>query len=230
MFTKSYSYFFSLSLVSVLLFSSCKKDSDPAPSNPDVFFKEGYSPTSIGSTWTYTTEQGTLIKLIDGNVEELGNTNYAEVLNVSDGDTSVTYINKIGEVYSEYMISKYSNVPFLDLSLPVKTISTTTVPTGGYVNSVFTTQVMETGLKKTVNGVEFENVIEVQSIQTYEYTQKYIDYLKTSGNDLTTISSMILSIPKTLTVSYYAKNVGLIEKVCVTDKKLNMSLTSYEIK
>ena len=63
-----------------------------------------------------------------------------------------------------------------------------------------------------------------------QLSKKYIDYLKASGNDLTTITSMILSIPKTLTVSYYAKNVGLIEKVCVTDKKLNMSLTSYEIK
>ena len=200
---------------------SCGKNGNPSPATGSV---DKYMSTTTGSTWTYDviTNPGTAGSTVaidivsvsgtDTTVEQgTANQRIYRILKHTNGNVS-DYYNVTGSDYYRFQTLPLNNVKIQNIYLkdnaPVGTTWSQTVNvtvTGlGVVPIIVANSIVEKGINKTVNGINYNNVITVKT-------------------DLSTSLSpgAIISDIK----SFYAPKIGLIQG----DYKVTVALASVNI-
>lgn len=182
----------------VIVLAACKKEtSGSTTTNSDT---TDYQPTSTGSTWTYnSSSQGSYTETATGTDTTINGDKYS-VFSNSNGAAANRYVNKSNGVYKVYSyvapLQQTLTLTYLkDVSVGTNWEDNVTVTTNNIAIPVnFKYNIASRDGDKTVNGIDFKNVIEV----TYDVSA---------------------NIPLTGTVQvgtgqdYYAKGVGLITRV-----------------
>lgn len=201
-----------------LLAVSCSKSDDPVPADK-------YMSITTGSKWTYdvitnpgTPGQTTVIDTVtvtatDTTVEQgTANERIYRIFSHSNGNTS-DYYNITGNDYYRFQKLPLNNLQIQNLYLKDNvTVGTSwsqtitiNVPGLGNVPLLVTNSVTEKGITKTVNGIVYDNVMNIKTGIT------------SSGLPPGTIVTDIKS--------YYAPKVGLIEG----DYKITVSLAGVDV-
>ena len=117
----------------------------------------------------------------------------------------------------------------IDLDLPIRTTWSTTFPTSAYSTATETSQVLYTGLNRTVNNISYKNVIAIQNVSISAFTPAYIASLSSiyTPAQIQVLENEI-SQPITDT-TYYALGIGGIE-VSSTLPEEQETLLTYSIK
>lgn len=195
-----------LSLALALTFSGCSDDDNPVGGTNTVY--HGYSPLSTGSTWTYDftsngqTRQYTITVTGDSTMNGL---KYNKTSN-SLASEQVSLSRRAGDtIYSMYGSDEVTTL----VEKPVGAAWSYTVPAPNNSLNRQEFSVEEIGLKRTVNGKEYTDVMRVHLNTVIIYAGQELQEM---GSDY-----------------YFAKNIGLIE-YDATNFGGSSTLVSYSIK
>lgn len=222
-----------------ITFSSCsKKSDDPAPSSTNssgANVSGSYFPSTTNSTWSFDGGNGPYTATVTGKEKVIGGSTYRELSSVYESNSSspvLSYVRKDGNKYYSSNDLGTFNLKMIDLDLPVGTTWNFIYPANQYSNAVYTSKVTGVNLTRTVNSVNYTNVISVEMLTTSEYSASYIATLKSGGVPQNVIDQMVaqLAASKISQTTYYALNVGLIEQVSADYPQLAVNLKSSSIK
>jgi|GEM_PF-1787738 hypothetical protein len=238
------------------LFSSChKKKDDPTPAgssnnnnnnnNVSTSTTGSYLPLTKGNVWNYTTVSNpagdyTYSSTVPGGTKVFNGKTYSVLIDVLSTDPTTsdsTYAYQDGNKYYSYAPQTPTGggaleLKLIDLDLPIGTSWSTSYPANQYTNDTYTFKVTATGLTRTVNNINYTDVISVDLTTTVALSSSYIALLESSGLDASDIALVEAeygggtSITQT---TYYAKNVGVIEQTSSTGG-LAIQLVSSTIK
>jgi hypothetical protein len=237
---KNIRIFIPLLISFAVLVSSCsKKKNDPAPVTPTSTYtpatKSGsYFPLTSGNMWSYTGDKTYSVNVTNKTMT-INAQSYSvltqKMLASTTPDTSYAYQD--GNKYYVYANSSIGpiSMKIIDLDLPIGATWTSTVSTNMYTDANYTYKITGTGLSRVVNNLIYNDVISVQLETTTAMSAAYTQQLIAYGVDASTIASLKSQYAgvKVTQITYYAKNVGLIDQTSTTFG-LNVHLESSIIK
>ena len=147
----------------------------------------------------------------------------------------ISWFYKTGNKY--YAVDSNSNITtlnplvlkFIDLDLPIRTTWSTTFPTSSISTGTTTSQVLYTGLSKTINNISYNNVIAVQNVSTGAFTPAYIASLSSIYTP-TQIQALENELSQAnIDTIYFALEIGVIEESSPLPEEQETLLT-YSIK
>ncbi len=184
--------FFGFAFIVVLLAACQKEIADVTPANTG-----DYQPVTANSEWSYaSTSAGNYSVKSIGTDTTINGRRYYKFDQISTNGTARAYISKLGGVYRQYGNSAIAGGQVVELiylkDSAIGVNWTNTITVSGFSNYHKYT-VSAKGIQRTVNGVVFTNVIELN----YEFS---LD--NPAGGPIINAGGG---------KQYYAKNVGAIE-------------------
>jgi len=227
---------FPLLLAVTSILSSCKKADEPTPSsttaNPTAN-GGSYFPTTTNNTWNYQSDNGNYSATSTGNTQQHNNHAYHILAQTAEGasTSSYGYIYQDGNKYYTYSTvgTGTLELKLIDLDLPFGNTWVTNFSSNIYTDVTYTFKVTGTGLTRTVNGIQYSDVISIQLNTTWQlsataialYSQYYSQAEIQQLQDQTAQNNYIQT-------TYYANNVGMIEQTSATNG-LNVQLVTSTI-
>jgi hypothetical protein len=231
---KKTKFVFAVLMLSAVLFTACKKkQEDPQPTTittvSGAIIPQGgtYAPSNAGTTWEYNSPlSGASKGVMTGNTKTVDGMVFFETKVTSSKAESYSYVSQNGNQYYYMAGSVTSPEKFIDLDLPLGTVWQGASSSSSNINTSVSYRMVGVNLTRTVNNVNYSNVIQVEKTTQLTYTSSYLSSLLVLGVPQSTINSMIASLENSKTVfnTYYALNVGGIENVGYS------TLVSYSIK
>lgn len=229
-----------LVLLSLLVLSSCsKKDKDetPQPATPNGNGNtnntvQSYFSLTPGNVFYYSGDQGDYSMTVTNETVNFSGKTYKigeTVLDSSPNDVIQGYYRKEPNLFFQYIQEYGVELKMYDLNLPLNTTWTTSFNSNSYTKATYTFKVTGNGLTRTVNGVTYENVISVDLVTSWTFTQSYINQLLGVGFPQSAIDGLLESLASSNIeqTTYYAPEVGLIEQVSPMDG-LNTALVRVD--
>jgi len=195
-----------VALALALTFTGCSNEDNPVSGNDNVY--HGYSPLTTGNQWTYSLRSGGTTQQYTINVtgdSTLNGLKYSKTTN-SMASGQVGLSRRSGD--SIYSFSG-SNELLALVEKPIGANWSYTVPAPNNSLNRQEFRVEEIGLKRTVNGKEYSDVMRVHLNTVLIYAGQELQEL---GSDY-----------------YFAKNIGLIE-YDAANFGASSKLSSYSIK
>jgi hypothetical protein len=225
---------FAVLMFSAVLFTACKKkQEDPQPTtitttSGAVITQGGtYAPSNAGTICEInSTSRGTVNEVVTGNTKTVNGLVFKESKVTSSKGVSYSYVCQDGNQYYYMAGSVTSPEKFIDLDLPLGTVWQGASSSSSNITTSVSYRMVGVNLTRTVNNVNYSNVIQVEKNTQLTYTSSYLSSLLLLGIPQSTINTMIASLANSNTVfnTYYALNVGGIESVGYS------TLVSYTIK
>jgi len=227
---------FPLLLAVTSILSSCKKADEPTPSstttNPTAN-GGSYFPTTTNNIWNYHSDNGNYSATSTGNTQQHNNNSYHVLAETTASSTTPTYgyIYQDGNKYYTYSTVGTSTLELklIDLDLPLGNTWVTNFASNIYTDVTYTFKVSGTGLKRTVNGIQYTDVISIQLNTTWQLSASaialYSSYLSTAEIQQLQAQTAQNNYVQT---TYYANNVGMIEQTSATTG-LNVQLVTSTI-
>ncbi len=235
---------FSAVLICIVFFASCGEE-DIAPEEDIVIDNNGnnpsdgdgggavdgaestYFPIAAGNTWVYEGDISYTFTLKD-EFEEIEGKEYqiAESVSKENGATQISYVREEnGSVFTRTKVplsNDMINFEILKSSAGIGDEWQSSIEVNSFSNAIYRLKLVAKDASRTVNDIVYKDIIAIEMATFLSIPQFEIDK---NGN---LIEGPTIERELTRQITYYAKNVGMIEQTSDTEG-LNIHLVSKKL-